>query len=152
MRRFFIVWMVVSVLAGLAAVEAAAGKRSSGQRFWGVWAGIDPADGSSQQLLISGGADGAFNLLWRESYWTVCDGRRAVLEGIGELDSYDRNTLVIQMVITCFAPEEVPVTDTITFRLVGQNMLLATAEGAFTDLPFFRISSRVRGGGDDADR
>ena len=54
---------------------------------------------------------------------------------------------MFQMAITCFDPESVPVRDTIRFRIVGQNMLLATAEGAFTDLPFFRI----RGGGNDGD-
>ena len=100
-------------------------------------------------MEISRGADGGFGLLWAESYWTVCDGRRAVLEGTGDVAARPRDTLVFQMQVTCFDPESVPVQDTIRFRIVGQNMLLSTVEGVFTDLPFFRVSSRVRGGDDD---
>ena len=39
----------------------------------------------------------------------------------------------------------------IRFRFVGQDMLLVSAPGEFTDLPFFRVSSRVRGRGSDND-
>jgi len=148
MKRFFLSSVV---LAGLLAwaFAAAAGGGGSGKRFLGLWQGIDPLDGSSQTVEISRGADGGFSLLWAESYWTVCDGRRAVLEGTGGAVARDRNTLVFEMQVTCFDPESVPVRDTIRFRIVGQNMLLSTVEGVFTDLPFFRVSSRVRGGDDD---
>ena len=124
---------------------------SSGKRFLGLWEGIDPLDGSSQQILISGGADGVFSLRWRESYWTICDGRPAILNGVGERDTDSRSALVFQMEITCFDPEVVEIEGTITFRFVGQNMLLASAPDAFTDLPFFRVSGRVRGGGSGDD-
>ena len=148
MKRFSILMIAMSMLAALTFADARA-DGSSGKRFRGLWEGIDPTDGSSQKISISGGAKGVFSLLWSESYWTVCDGRRAVLRGVGERDPNERNTLVFQMKITCFDPEEFPVEDTITFRLVGQNMVLASAPGAFTDLPFYRVSHRVRGGGDD---
>ena len=148
MKRFSIVMIVMSMLAALTFADARA-DGSSGKRFRGLWEGIDPIDGSSQKILISGGAKGVFSLLWSESYWTVCDGRRAVLDGVGERDPDERNTLVFQMKITCFDPEEFPVEDTITFRFVGQDMILASAPGAFTDLPFYRVSNRVRGGRDD---
>ena len=151
MKWFSIVLIVVSTLAVLA-FAGAPGKGHSGKRFRGFWEGIDPADGSSQQILISGGADGVFSLLWRESYWSVCDGRRAILDGVGELDPNNRNTLVFQIEITCFDPEEIVVNSTLTFQLVGQGLLLASDPGAFTDLPFYRVSSRIRGGGRDRDR
>ena len=148
MKRFALSILVVAALLVLG-FAAAAGNAGSGKRFLGLWQGIDPVDGSSQTVEISRGADGGFELLWAESYWTVCDGRRAVLRGTGESAAGDRSTLVFEMEITCFDPESVPVRDTIRFRIVGQNMLLATAEGAFTDLPFFRVSARVRGGRGD---
>ena len=148
MKRFALSILVVAGLLVLG-FAAAAGNGGSGKRFLGLWEGIDPVDGSSQTVEISRGADGGFGLLWAESYWTVCDGRRAVLEGTGQTAAGDRNSLVFQMTITCFDPKSVPVRDEIRFRIVGQNMLLATAEGAFTDLPFFRISGRVRGGRGD---
>ena len=150
MKRFSTVLIVVSALVVLA-FSGAAGNGRSEKRFRGLWEGIDPGDGSSQQILISGGADGECSLAWSESYWTVCDGRRAILEGFGESDRDERNTLVFQMAITCFDPKEVVVEDTLTFRFVGQDMLLVSAPGEFTDLPFFRVSSRVRGRGSDND-
>ena len=143
--------MIVMSTVPVLAFADARGNESSGKRFLGLWEGIDPLDGSSQQILISGGADGAFSLRWRESYWTICDGRPAILNGVGEQDTRRRNTLVFQMEITCFDPEVIAIEDTITFRFVGQNMMLASAPGAFTDLPFFRVSGRVRGGGKNDD-
>ena len=145
MKRFFIVSSVVSVLM-LLALAAEAGSKNSGSRFWGLWEGIDPADGSSQQISISDGPDGTFDLLWGESYWTICQGRRGVLNGTGALDPEHRKTLVVQITITCFDPEENILESAVSFELVGKNLLLATDPGAFTDLPFFRVSARVRGG------
>ena len=153
-KRVSIVLIVLVVVSALAVQDfaGASGNGRSGKVFRGLWEGIDPVDGSSQKILISGGADGVFSLVWRESYWTICDGRRGVLNGAGELDPDDRKTLAVQMTVTCFDPEEVVLEDTIAFELVGQNMLLASAPGAFTDLPFFRVSGRVRGGERDDDR
>ncbi len=154
MKRVSIVLIVLVVVSALAVQDfaGASGNGRSGKVFRGLWEGIDPVDGSSQKLLISGGAGGVFSLVWRESYWTVCDGRRGILEGAGERDPHNRSRLVVQMEITCFDPEEVVVDDTISFRFVGRDMVLASAEGAFTDLPFFRVSSRVERGGNDRDR
>jgi len=144
-KRFFVVLSAVGVLSFVSlAVEA--GDRSSGRGFWGLWEAIDPLDGSTQQISISDGAEGSFNLLWRESYWTICSGRRGVLNGTGELKPGKRKTLVVQMTITCFDPEEVVVEDSIEFEVEGQNMLLASDPGEFPALPFFRVSGRVRGG------
>ena len=146
MKRFFIVSSLV-VAACLLAVAVQAGNNGSGKRFWGLWEAIDSLDGSTEQVSISPGQDGSFNLLWRESYWTICDGRRGILVGKGERAPKDRDLLEVQMTITCFDPEEVVLEGSITFELVGQNMLLASAPEAFTNLPFFRVSGRVRGGG-----
>ena len=142
MKRFLFVTSVLVV----AALASEAGSRHSGSRFWGLWEGVDPLDGSSQQISISAGAQGSFDLLWGESYWTICEGRRGVLNGIGALHEEDRKTLVAEVTVSCFDPEEVVLETSIHFELVGQNLLLATAPGAFTDLPFYRVSGRVRGG------
>lgn len=58
-------------------------------------------------------------------------------------------------VTACLArskPQEVAVEDSITFQRVGEHMMLASAPEVFTDIPFTRISSRVRGGGNDDGR
>ena len=151
MSRFFIVSSMVVVLTCFATLEVQAGDGGSGKRFWGLWEGVDSLDGSTEQVSIGPGAGGTFDLLWRESYWTICDGRRGILIGTGELAPKDKDLLEVQMTITCFDPEEVVLEDSITFELVGRNMLLASDPGAFTNLPFFRVSGRVRGGGNGED-
>jgi len=147
MRKLCCVAVVgVSLLALLgSSAEADSGK--SGSRFWGLWEGIDPLDGSTQQISISGGTERRFSLLWRESYWTICGGKRGIVNGSGALDPGDRKTLVAQITITCFDPDELVIEDTITLELTGQNMLLVSDRGEFEDLPFFRVSARVRAGG-----
>ena len=145
MKILFTALILLGALA-LHTSAASSNNGNSGHRFIGLWEGIDSDDGSSQQVMISGGTDGVFDLLWRESYWTVCEGRRAILKGLGELDPDNRNTLVFEMTITCFDPVEVPVTSTLTFRFIGQEMVLVSDAEAFTDLPFFRVSSPLRSG------
>jgi len=147
MGQIFIAVSIVSAIL-FGAVTAEGDEKDSNRRFWGLWESIDAADGSTEQVSISRGADNTFALLWRESYWTICDGRRGILEGSGEVAAKDRNRLVFAIEITCFAPDEVVLEGTLTFDLVGRNMLLASDPGAFTDLPFFRVSGRVRGGDD----
>ena len=149
-KRFFIVSSMVVVTCFLA-LEVQAGNGGSDKRFWGLWEAIDSLDGSTEQVSISPGAGSSFNLLWRESYWSICGGRRGILTGTGERAPKDRDLLEFQMTITCFDPEEVVLEDSVTFELVGQNMLLASDPGEFTNLPFFRVSGRVRGGGNGED-
>ena len=150
LRQSTLVLMICTVTI-FGSLAAQAGKGDSGRRFWGLWEAVDSLDGSTEQISISKGGDGSLTLLWRESYWSICDGRRGILRGAGEISSDNRRTLVIEMAITCFDPEEVVLEDSIRFELVGRNMLLATSPGAFTDLPFFRVSGRVHGGGDRED-
>ena len=146
--RHIFVWSLVSVMF-FGALAAQADKDRSERRFWGLWESVDALDGSTEQVSISGRADGSFDLLWRESYWTICDGRRGILTGTGDVDPDDRNTLVFRMTITCFDPQADVLEGGVSFTLVGGNLLLATDPGEFTDLPFFRVSGRVRG---DRDR
>ena len=148
MKRFLVAVGLVSAVAALLVVLTQFASASGGENrnFLGVWEGIDPGDGSAQRIVISGGEDGEFTLLWYETFWTVCDGRRAILQGTGELDPDDKDVLIIDIVISCFAPDEDVVDDDpVTFQLVRKHMLLATADsGAFVDLPFFRVSNRVK--------
>lgn len=149
MKWFFLVVVVVSVMAALAFASVSE-SGDQGRRFLGIWEGIDTGDGSGQQFLISGGENGVFSLSWRETYWTVCDGRRAIIQGTGELD---HNVIVMDIVITCFDPDEDVVADTVTFELVDEHMLFATAgSGVFVNQPLFRVSNRLarRRGDDDS--
>lgn len=149
-RRLLIVsGMILFTFAGTLAAQA--DKEDAGRRFWGLWEAVDALDGSTEQISISGGEGGRLNLLWRESYWTICDGRRGILNGTGTLDPDNRKALAVEMTITCFDPEENVLEGSIRFELVGQNMLLASSPGEFTDLPFFRVSGRVRGSARDDD-
>ena len=150
MRRLVLASSLVSVMF-LSALTAQADKNGSERRFWGLWEAVDFLDGSTEQVSISGRPDGSFSLLWRESYWTICSGRRGILAGTGNVDPDDRNTLVFEMTITCFEPEELVLEGGVNFTLVGGNLLLATDPGVFTDLPCFRVSGRVRGGRDRND-
>ena len=150
LRRFLILSGTVGFVI-FTSLAAHAGKDDSGRRFWGLWEAVDSLDGSTEQVSMSKGEDGSLDLLWRESYWTICDGRRGILRGSGRVERSGRRAVVFEMQITCFDPEEVVLEDSIRFELVGQNMLLASSPGAFTDLPFFRVSGRVLGSGRDDD-
>ena len=97
---------MICTVAIFGSLAAQAGKGDSGRRFWGLWEAVDSLDGSTEQISISKGGDGSLTLLWRESYWSICDGRRGILRGAGEISSDNRRTLVIEMAITCFAPRK----------------------------------------------
>ena len=150
-KRFFRVSSMVIAVICFVALEAQAGNGGSGKHFWGLWEGVDSQDGSIEQVSIGPGAGRSFDVLWRESYWTICDGRRGILIGTGALAPKDKDLLEVEMSITCFEPEEVVLEGSITFELVGKNMLLVSDPGVFTNLPFFRVSGRVRGGGNGED-
>ena len=153
MKRFLIVATLigaVSVLPFIFTEDAgAAGKGNS--FFLGMWGGIDTGDGSAQQIMISPGEDGSFNLAWYETFWSVCPSPgsgRGIMEGTGGLAPGSKDVLVIDITISCFDPDvpNVVPADTVTFRLADKNMLLATAgSGVFEDLPLFRLSQRPNG-------
>jgi len=149
-RQLMLVSMICAVVTS-GSFAAQADKADPGRRFWGLWEAVDSLDGSTEQISISGGGPRSLSLLWRESYWSICDGRRGILRGAGQIDPDNRRVLVIEMAITCFDPEEIVLEDAIRFELVGANMLLATSPGAFKDLPFFRVSGRVHRGRNDED-
>ena len=68
MKRLFVRFGLVSLTVAFTfATVAATGNQ--GSRFLGIWGGIDPGDGSSQQFLISAGENGEFNLSWHETFW-----------------------------------------------------------------------------------
>ena len=142
-QPFFVAVGLVSAMVALPVVltQFASATEKGNRLFLGIWEGIDPTDGSAQQILISGGDNGVFKLLWYETFWSICEGKRGVTNGTGELA--DKDTLVVDIVISCFDPDADVVADTVTFELVGKDMLLATAgSGVFVDHPLFRVSNR----------
>ena len=150
MKRFLIVATLigaVSVLPFIFTEDASAGRKGN-SFFLGMWGGIDTTDGSAQQILISRGQNGGFNLAWYETFWTACSpGGRGIMKGSGELAPTDKDVLIMNITISCFGADTPDLSaDTITFRLADKDMLLATAgPGVFVDLPVFRLSQRLNG-------
>ncbi len=149
MKRFFIALVALCALAALPILltQFASANQKGNPLFLGIWEGIDPDDGSAQQILIRGGENGVFNLLWYETFWSVCDGRRGILKGTGELAPDGKDILVVDIVISCFDPDADVVEETLTFELVGKDMVLVTAGNpeVLQNHPLFRVSSRLHG-------
>ncbi len=140
MKRCIKVVVVVSVVAGILLTQVTSARYLGNPSFLGVWESIDPEDGSGQTMLISGGENSVFSLYLRETYWTVCDGRRGILAGLGEHGPDDKEILVFDVVTSCFDPDEDVSEFTLTFELAGKDILLRGVETP----PFFRISNRGR--------
>ena len=72
--------------------------------------------------MISGAENGMFNLLWYETFWSVCYGRRGIMEGTGQLVAGSKDILVMDIVISCFDPDADVVEHTMTFELAAKDM------------------------------
>ena len=140
MKRCITAIVVVSVVAGILLTQVTRARYLGNPSFLGVWESIDPEDGSGQTMLISGGENGLFGLHVRDTYWTVCVGRRGILTGLGGHALDDKEILIFDGVISCFDPDEDVSELTLTFELAGKNILLRGVENP----PFFRISNRGR--------
>ena len=42
--------------------------------------------------MISSAEGGGFDLLWYETYWTICPGRRAIMRGTGDVAPGNKNS------------------------------------------------------------
>ena len=149
MKRFFGTVVVVGVMALLLASVAHAD--SNGKRFIGLWQGIDEEDGSEILVLIKDDGNGAFELLWRETFFTVCvnetafDGGRGVIKGTAALDPGNQDILRTDLDIFCFdgaTSELIRANVTLnSFELIDKIRLLVTnAEGNFPPFILERIN------------
>jgi hypothetical protein len=71
--------------------------------FIGLWQGVDPMDGSEALRSITLKDDGTFKIIGSETYWTICDGGRGIVEGTGVLN---KGILAADHRITCFTGVE----------------------------------------------
>jgi len=100
MKNLFIMTITLFALAAPIAGRADSGKI---KQFVGLWEAVDPDDGSHQILSITDNADGTAKLRLFDTYFTLCNGGRAIGEGTAEtakkqsLDSED-------FTIKCFEP------------------------------------------------
>ena len=61
--------------AGLGLVVTQASSRSGSERqFTGYWMGIDPLDGGDSRRAITRGDDRSFDMIGRDTVFTLCDG------------------------------------------------------------------------------
>lgn len=134
MRNLFI--MTITLLALAAPV---AGRADSGniKPFVGLWEAVDPEDGSHQILSITDNADGTAKLRLYDTYFTLCNGGRAIGEGTASvtkkqsLDSED-------FIVKCFKPKAThPTPTTLTKNADGT---LTRDRATLSPLIYFQTS------------
>ena len=136
MKRIFMTVVVVGVMALL--LTSVAHADSKGKRFIALWEGIDEVDGSEIKILINDDGNGAFKVLWRETFFTVCaneigfDGRRGVIKGTAALDPGNQDILRTELDIFCIeGTTSTPININVglnSFELIDKNRLLVTNE------------------------
>jgi hypothetical protein len=94
-----------------AAPMASQAEAISIKRFVGLWEAVDPDDGSHQILSITDNEDGTVNLHLYDTYFTLCNGGRAIGQGTGEV-SVNRSLASDDFTVTCFETGETEITPT----------------------------------------
>ena len=98
-RRFkigFYVLLVAVLMIGMVSIVSA----KPNSPFKGPWEAID-IDGSFMRLTIAGGGRGVYRLVWRDTFWSLCDGGPGIGRGTGTIDSSDPNVLNTSMEFRC---------------------------------------------------
>lgn len=93
----------------------------------GNWQAVD-VDGSNLDLAIAGGGGGTYRLIWRDDFWTLCDGDPGFGRGTASVDSIDPNVLHANIDFYCSGALALsvsfdftydPATDTMTDTVTG---------------------------------
>lgn len=98
MKKLIIMLAVLSMLAISVISRAQTGDANS---FIGLWEGINPEDGSDDILSITDNGNGTFKLLLYSTYFTLCDGRRGIIQGTGKA-STEQSLEADDLTLTCF--------------------------------------------------
>lgn len=98
------------------------------QYFIGQWEAIDPDDGSHQIMSITDNGDGKVKLLLFDTFWTLCEGGRGLIQGTGEIEG-KRSLKSDDFAITCFNDVTPPEAKSITFILNRDSTLSRPAIG-----------------------
>ncbi|MGZ8159425.1 MAG: hypothetical protein ACXWT1_00840 [Methylobacter sp.] len=100
MKNLFIMTITLFALAAPIAGQADSGKIN---RFVGLWEAVDPDDGSHQILSITDNADGTAKLRLFDTYFSLCNGGRAIGEGSAQAEQ-NRSLSSEDFTVTCFEP------------------------------------------------
>lgn len=101
--------VALAIALGAWGVQGAAALDRKAASFEGLWEGVDRADGSSLQLSIVGKENGGYEVLLRDSFFSLCiaDGftnGRGINVGEGTLT--DPDVLVFEFTLNCFADDD----------------------------------------------
>jgi len=69
--------------------------------FVGHWQAVD-VDGSDIRLTIAGPPNGPFQITWKDSYISFCNGEPGIVRGTGLLNESDANLLEADLRLECF--------------------------------------------------
>ncbi|HEY8097782.1 MAG TPA: hypothetical protein VIE65_17085 [Methylobacter sp.] len=100
MKNLLIMTVTLFALAAPIAGRADSGKIN---QFVGLWEAVDPDDGSHQILSITDNADGTAKLRLFDTYFTLCNGGRAIGEGTAQAEK-NRSLSSVDFTVTCFEP------------------------------------------------
>ena len=140
-------FLALLALAAFLAVSQFSSTAEAGEgklkKFTGFWMAVDPSDGGFNKLSITDSGDGTAKLGLSETFVSTCDGGRAMLSGLGEVN--EDGDLVVPITIQCLEDttntpdgEAVGPFD-VTFVVLGDNLI----EFQFRSLrvPYHKISS-----------
>ncbi|MBI4468380.1 MAG: hypothetical protein HY650_03555 [Acidobacteria bacterium] len=92
--------------------------------YVGLWEAVDPDDGGHQVLSITRNTDGTFQLLLRDTYYTLCDGTAVgISRGTGRIDEHG-NLVCGDFTLRCLATGETRLTPTSFHFLDAKGTLL----------------------------
>lgn len=145
MKWLFSVVVVVGLMAALhtACTTTNSANQEQNRFFIGFWEGVDPLDGSSVQVSISDNdRDGVFDIIWRESFFTLCDGERGIVTGTGTVED---GILRANLVRTCVTTDETGEFE-VAFEPEKEDEILVTISITNPDIPsiiLHQVSSRL---------
>jgi len=108
MKNLLIMTVTLFALAAPIAGRADSGKIN---QFVGLWEAVDPEDGSHQILSITDNTNGTAQLRLFDTYFTLCDGGRAIGEGTAQAEK-DQSLSSVDFTVTCFEPSSTHLTPT----------------------------------------
>ncbi|MDX1440536.1 MAG: hypothetical protein R3284_11610 [Rubricoccaceae bacterium] len=136
--------LLIILTAFITTLGAGTANAQANRRFLGLWEGVDINDGSKRTISITDlDGDGTFEVMARDSFWTLCNGDRGLESATGRVGR--DGVLETHGLVTCFdgaPPQRVQQTYEFVRR---EDTLLATPHGTMPTLRsivLHRVSSR----------
>ena len=146
MKRFFVTVVVVGLMAALhtTCTSTNSADEEENRFFIGLWEGIDPVDGSNVRVSISNiDRDGVFEIVWSETFFTLCDGEPGVVTGTGTVG--EDGILRGNEVLTCLTTGETLNSEGV-YEPVKKDEILVNISPTNPELPpiiLHQVSSRL---------